>query len=412
MSTIRRNAERAIEIALGDTRVVVIIGARQVGKSTLAKLSTASFPNVVTRRLDRPSDLSAARQDPESFVVHDGLLVIDEIQREPELILPIKARVDESDRPGQFLLTGSARLMGLRSLPDSLIGRSETIELWPFSQGELETTVETFVDVTFAPDAVPPVRSNLTKTDYLARAIQGGYPEATKRSGSRRTKFFDAYISDLIDRDITQLSEIQRRPDLHRLFALLAARMATPLSIQNVSEDLVLPKSTVDRYVTLLEEVFVVKRIPGWATSATKRATQRSKLVFVDSGLGAHLLGFRTPGQTNTEPLVGPLLENFVIGETLRQATWAETVVRAYHYRDRDAREIDLVLESGNGSLVCFEVKAGVTVRAEDFRHLSFLRDTLGDRFHRGVVLHSGPETLHFGDRMVAMPISALWHRF
>jgi uncharacterized protein len=175
-------------------------------------------------------------------------MVIDEIQREPELILPIKARVDASARPGQFLLTGSARLMGLRSLPDSLIGRSETIELWPFSQGELEATVETFVDVMFAPDAVPPVRLNLTKADYLARAIQGGYPEATKRSGGRRTKFFDGYVNDLIDRDITQLSEIQRRPDLHRLFALLAARMATPLSMQNVSEDLVLPKSTVDRF--------------------------------------------------------------------------------------------------------------------------------------------------------------------
>jgi uncharacterized protein len=412
VSTIRRNVEKAVELALGDTRVVVIVGARQVGKSTLAKLSTAAFANVLTRRLDRPSDLSAARQDPESFVIHDGLMVIDEIQREPELILPIKARVDDADRPGQFLLTGSARLMGLRSLPDSLIGRSETIELWPFSQGELEATVEPFVDVMFGADVVSPVRSNLTKTDYLSRAIQGGYPEATKRSGGRRTKFFDGYVNDLIDRDITQLSEIQRRPDLHRLLALLAGRMATPLSVQNVSEDLILPKSTVDRYVTLLEEVFVVKRIPGWATSATKRATQRPKLVFVDSGLGAHLIGFSRPGQINTETFVGPLLENFVIGEIMRQATWSETIVRAYHYRDRDAREIDLVLESGGGSLVGFEVKAGATVRAEDFRHLNFLRDQLGDRFHRGVVFHSGTDTLHFGDRMIAMPISALWHKF
>ncbi len=408
-TTFRRNVEKALELALQDTRVVVIVGARQVGKSTLVRLATGGLPNVVVRRLDRPSDLSAARSDPESFVAHDGLMVIDEIQREPALVLPIKARVDESDAPGQFLLTGSARLMGLRALPDSLIGRSETIELWPFSQGELQGIIEGFIDAAFSPEPLPRFQSDLTRADYVARAIAGGYPEAVKREGGRRGKFFDGYINDLIDRDITQLSEIQRRPDLIRLLNLLAARMASPISIQNMSEDLLIPKSTVDRYVALLEEVFVLKRVPGWATSATKRATQRAKLVVVDSGLGAHLLGFSQRLQRNAESVVGPLLENFVIGELLRQRAWAETSVRAYHYRDRDSREVDLLLEARDGSLVGCEVKAGATVRTEDFRHLKFLRDGVGDRFIRGIVFHTGSDTFHFGDRMSAVPISALW---
>jgi uncharacterized protein len=409
MTVVRRHAEKALEVALSDTRVVVVVGARQVGKSTLVKLSTSGMDNVTLRRLDRPTDLAAAREDPEGFVVHDGLLVIDEIQREPNLVLPIKARVDDSDRPGQFLLTGSARLLGLRSLPDSLVGRSETIELWPFSQGELAGCVETFLDAAFSPLPLPKFESRLRKVDYLERAIAGGYPEAVKRQPGRRQKFFDNYINDLIDRDITQLSEIQRRPDLIRLLSLLAARMATPLSIQNVAEDLGIPKSTVDRYVTLLEEVFIVKRVPGWANSATKRATQRSKLVMIDSGLAAFLVGFHRPDQRNLESLVGPLIENFVIGELMRQATWSETILRAYHYRDRDNREIDLVLESSDGTLVGVEVKAGMTIRAEDFRHLTFLRDALGDRFRHGLVFYSGADTLHFGDRLTALPISSLW---
>jgi uncharacterized protein len=399
----------SIEAALEDTRVVVVVGARQVGKSTLVKLVVRERVGTEVRRLDRPSDLAAARADPESFVRSHALLVIDEIQRAPELVLPIKARVDDDNRPGQFLLTGSARLLGLRNLPDSLIGRSETIELWPFSQGELEGRIDRFVDTAFADAPLPARSSTMTKTDYLDRALSGGYPEATQRIGSRREKFFDSYVNDLIDRDITQLSEIQRRPDLIRLLALLADRMATPISVQNLAETLSVPKSTVDRYLTLLEEVFVVKRLSGWATSATSRATQQSKLFFVDSGLAAHLAGHSATARSRDDAAVGQLLENFVIGEVCRQLGWAEVSARPYHFRDRDKREVDLVLESRDGRVVAIEVKAGATVRAEDTRHLRYLRDALGQRFHRGIVLTTGDRAWRVADRIDVAPIDSLW---
>ncbi len=410
MAVIRdRHLRPAIEVALGDTRVVVIGGARQAGKSTLVKLAVGDRAGTDVRRLDRPNDLAAAKQDPETFVRSSALMVIDEIQRAPELVLSIKARVDDDNRPGQFLLTGSARLLGLRNLPDSLIGRSETVELWPFSQGELEGYVEHFVDEMFSEGALAPRESSATKATYIERALAGGYPEATKRLAARRYKFFDAYVNDLIDRDITQLSEIQRRPDLVRLLALLADRMATTVSVQNVAEALAVPKSTIDRYVTLLEEVFIVKRLRGWATSATSRAVQKEKLFFVDSGLAANLAGHTSESLRRNEVAGGQLLENFVIGEVCRQLGWSDTAARPYHYRDRDGREVDLLLEGRDGRVVAIEVKAGATVRAEDTRHLRFLRDALGDRFHRGIVLTSGDRTMRISDRIDITPIDSLW---
>ena len=387
----------------------MVAGARQVGKSTLVKLAVGDRTGVEFRRLDRPNDLGAAKQDPETFVQSDALLVIDEVQRAPELVLSIKARVDEDNRPGQFLLTGSARLLGLRNLPDSLIGRSETIELWPFSQGELAGRVEQFIDLVFGEETLPLFESSVTKSDYLDRALVGGYPEATKRLPSRREKFFDAYINDLIDRDITQLSEIQRRPDLIRLLALLADRMSTTISVQNIAEVLAVSKSTVDRYVALLEQVFVIKRLSGWATSATSRATQKEKCFFVDSGFAAHLAGHTSASLKRNEAAGGQLLENFVIGEACRQLGWSQTAARPYHYRDRDGREVDLILEARDGRVVAIEVKAGATVRAEDTRHLRYLRDSIGERFHRGIMLTTGDQTMRVGDRIDVAPIEALW---
>ena len=208
MAEIRdRHLRSAILDALEDTRVVVVSGARQAGKSTLVKLAVGDRANTEFRRLDRPNDLAAAKFDPETFVRSQSLLVIDEVQRAPELVLPIKARVDDDRRPGQFLLTGSARLLGLRSLPDSLIGRSETIELWPFSQGELEGHVEQFVDRVFDDGDMRPFESDVTKPEYLDLALSGGYPEAVRRVPSRRDKFFGSYINDLIDRDITAFGD-------------------------------------------------------------------------------------------------------------------------------------------------------------------------------------------------------------
>lgn len=396
-------------LALTDTRAVIVVGARQVGKSTLVHALIRGRPSTTERRLDRVGDREAAHRDPERFVAADGLLVVDEIQRAPELMLAIKARVDEDNRPGQFLLTGSARLLGLRGLPDALVGRSETIELWPFSQGEIEGTSETFVDTAFNGhlDRLAPV--SVDREGYVERALRGGYPEAVHRQPSRRRRFFESYVNDLIDRDVMQLSEIQRRPDLHRLLAALTGRMASPLNLEGLATELGLPRSTVERYVTLFEEVFLVKRIPPWSSSTARRANRAPKLLLVDSGLASSLSGLTSERLQRNPSLTGPLIENFVISELGRQLTWAATSARLYHYRNRDGQEVDAVLESSDGRLVGIEVKAANAVRSEDFRHLDHLQRLAGDRFEHGLVLYTGSERFAFGDRLTALPISGLW---
>ncbi len=405
----KRHAERVILDALGDTRVVIVNGARQAGKSTVVHRLIADRNDALERKLDRPNELAAARHDPMEFVRHDGLLVIDEIQRAPELILPIKAQVDADNRPGQFLLTGSARLLGLRSLPDALVGRSETIELWPLSQGEIDERSEHFVDAMFADNRPIRTAGVLTRDDYVERALRGGFPEAVRRISARRSRFFESYTRDLIDRDVTQLGEIQRRDELNRLILLLAARAATPLSIDGVSTELAVSKNTVERYVAIFEEVFLVKRLPAWTNSATTRATRARKLVFVDSGLCAHLAGLTAQRLVRDPARAGALLENFVIGELMRQLTWSNEFARAFHYRTRDGQEVDAVLEHHDGRVIGIDVKASSSVSSTDFRHLEHLRQKAGERFNRGVVLYAGTQILSFGDRLIAAPIDALW---
>ena len=265
--------------ALADTRVVVVNGARQVGKSTLAELIVRRTAGARARYLDDPATLAAAEDDPVSFVRHDGLLLIDEIQRVPELLLPIKREVDRDPRPGRYLLTGSARLLGLRDLPDALPGRAETIELWPLSQGEIDAAPDGFVDSVFrhgSEVSVPP--GTLRKHDYVARAVRGGYPEAVRRDpGRRRARFFDSYVTDLVSRDIRQISDIERPAEMRRLLSVVAARMGTTAVAQSIANDVGMPRPTLTRYLNLLELVFVIRRIPAWSSNLTRRAVSIPK---------------------------------------------------------------------------------------------------------------------------------------
>lgn len=401
-----RRAEELIREALEDTRVVVVNGARQVGKSTLAEIALRSAPGGVARFLDDPVTRAAAIEDPVRFVQHDGLLLIDEVQRVPDLWLTIKNSVDRDPRPGRFLLTGSARLLGLRSLPDALPGRSQTIDLWPLSQGEIDRAPDGLVDALFATGAeLRADPQDLRRKDYLGRAARGGYPEAIRRpTPRRRQSFFDNYLSDIIARDVKQVADIERAGDMRRLLALLAAQNSGLLNINRLASELSITAPTVRNYVEILETVYLVRRIPAWSANATGRAIATSKVVFVDCGLASSL----TAGVTADGP-VGGLIENFVIGEIARQLTWSRTSARLYHYRDRDQYEVDAVLENNSGHIVGIEVKAAETVRADDFRGLKLLQRRLGSRFLAGIVLYCGTESLSFGDGLTCLPISAVW---
>ena len=407
-----RHAWRAVTAALADTRVVVINGARQTGKSTLARLVMAEYPGAELRYLDEAPLRHAAQADPGLFVRHEGLLVIDEVQRVPDLFLAIKREVDVDPRPGRFLLTGSARLVGLRDIPDLLPGRSETIELSPLSQGEIDEGPDGFIDAVFQHGvdlSVPP--SGLLRDDYLERALLGGYPEAVRRADpGRRGRFFESYISDVINRDVRQLTEIERAADMRRLVNLIAASTSTLANPSSMANRLQFPATTVKRYLDLLDLVFITRRVPAWSSNLATRAVATPKLLLNDSGLAGYLTGMSVKRARHPTAPVGSLMETFVLGELHRQLTFASQPVRLYHYRDRDQYEVDAVLQSASGEIVACEVKAAETVRSEDFRGIERLSRRIGDQLIAGIVLYAGHSPLSFGDRLRAWPISTLWN--
>ncbi|MGK8501479.1 ATP-binding protein [Nocardia asiatica] len=404
-----RRLEAAVADALADTRVVLVNGARQSGKSTLVRL-VAKDHDVEWRDLDVSLTRQAAINDPDGFVDFPDLMVIDEIQRAPELLLSIKAQVDADPRPGRYLLTGSARVLGLRTLPDTLVGRMETIELWPFSQGEIDGSPDGFIDAVFAHGDRIRHTSMVPRTDYAERIVRGGFPEAIARTNAKRRRIFhDSYLGDLIARDVRQLSEIERTSEMRALIQLLAARSGQLLVPAALGNDLGLGMNTVKRYLSLLEEVYLIKRIPSWSRNLSSRATMTPKVAFVDSGIAAGLIGADARSLVRPDGQFGPLLEGFVLMELARQLAWATEDVSMFHYRTKDQVEVDAVLENRRGEVVGIEVKAASTVGPDDFRHLRHLAARLGDDFVVGIVLHTGRQTLPFGPKMLAMPVSALW---
>jgi uncharacterized protein len=404
-----RHAASAIAEALDDTRVVLVNGARQAGKSTLVR-AVAGARTAEWRNLDLLQDRQSALEDPVGFVSFDGRMVIDEIQRAPELLLAIKAKVDADPRPGQFLLTGSARLLRLRDLPDTLPGRMETVELWPFSQGEIDRTADSFIDTAFRLGPNLRHESAVTRADYADRLVRGGLPEAVARTDPRRRgKFVDAYVQNLIDRDVRQLTEIERASQLNALVRILAARSGLLVAPGSLESDLQISRPTVARYMRLLEEVFLIKRIPGWSRNLGTRATATPKLIYVDSGIAARLLALDSHALRRPGAPFGPLLEGFVLSELARQLTWSRELAELYHYRDHNKVEVDGVLENRQGQVIGIEVKAAAAVRTEDFNGLRQLAGKLGDDFLAGLVLYTGSATLPFGPKLRAVPISAIW---
>ncbi len=337
-------------------------------------------------------------------------MVIDEIQRVPQLLLAIKEQVDTDPRPGRYLLTGSARVLGLRTLPDALPGRMETIELWPFSQGEIDGTPDGFVDAIFTDGENLRHTSALTRSEYAERIVRGGFPEAVARSNPRRReRFLDSYVADLIARDVSQLSEIERTTEMRALIKLVAARSGQLMVQSALGTATELPANTVRRYLGLLEEVFLIKRIPAWSRNHSSRAISTPKVSFVDSGVAANLLDVDARSLVRPDGLFGPLLEGFVLMELARQLTWSEQRAELFHYRTKDKVEVDAVLENRQGHVVGVEVKASSTVRPDDFKGLRHLAEQAGGDFVAGVVLYTGTQTLPFGPRLRAMPVSALW---
>jgi predicted AAA+ superfamily ATPase len=400
--------------ALGDRPVVLLNGARQVGKSTLAQEVDATTRPARYLTLDDAAVLAAASQDPAGFLAGlTGPVTLDEVQRAPDLFLAIKAEVDRDRRPGRFLLTGSADFLLLPRVSESLAGRMEILTLWPLSQGEIEGRPEGFVDALFGPDLAPPPISQPAedREAILARALLGGYPEVVpKESAARRRAWFSSYVTTILQRDVRDLANIEGLTALPRLLSLLATRAASLLNYSELSRSSGLPHTTLKRYFALLEATFLVQLLPAWASNLSKRLTKSPKILFADTGLLAHSLGLDAARLAREPELAGLLLENFVLMEIKKQAAWSAVQPRLFHYRTLAGQEVDLILEDAAGRCVGIEVKASATLGARDVQPLKDLAQALGKRFVRGIVLYTGKTAVPFGERLHALPLSTLWH--
>ncbi len=395
----------------------MIVGPRQCGKSTLAEV-IAHERGARQVTLDDAGRRAAANADPTGFIEQLELpAIIDEFQKAPELLPAIKSRVDRARAGGRraagmFLLTGSANVWATLRVSESLAGRAERVQLWPLSQGEILGRRETFVDGLLTGN-VPRITAQPSGRPAIAAAvIRGGYPEMLARHDRRRrARWIENYIQTILERDVRDLTaKAQQLDELPRLLAAAAARVAGLLEISELARDTRLGRDTTSRYLTLLELLFLVRRVPAWSRNIGQRLIKAPKLWLPDSGLASHLVGYdERRFEDDDTALAGAMFENFIASEIIKQASWADTDVGLHHFRTAGGREIDLVIEARDGTVAGIESKLSATIRDRDFSGLRHLREKLGNRFRTGVVVHTGPETLPFGDRLWALPASALW---
>lgn len=409
---ISRHVAPLVIEAAQDTRVVMLSGPRQAGKTTLVRqLADGPLPMAYVT-FDEAAARRAATADPVGFMAGlDRPVAIDEVQRVPEVMLEIKRIVDEDQRPGSFLLTGSARVLTLPRVADALVGRIEPITLWPLSQAEIEASSRNLIDALFAGDPPRIADAPAGQAAWVERVLAGGLPEGREKAeGPRRDAWFSAYLETLVERDVRDLADIRALDEVPALLTLLASRSSGPLNLASIASELRVSEASVRRYLALLDAVFVLLRVPAWRRNLGRRATAAPKCQLVDSGLGSHLLGVDRRRLERDEALGGGLFEAFVRMELVKLIAWSEVRPSVFHFRSRGgATKVDVVLERRGGQLVGVEVKASATPSSRDFRGLEELRESCGDDFIAGVVIYTGEQTIPFGDRLWALPVSSLW---
>lgn len=402
-----RGSQHRLEEALADTRVVLLTGPRQSGKTTLARQVAAKGMPFFT--LDDATTLAGAQRDPTGFVRGLDRAVIDEIQRLPELLLPIKQSVDGDTRPGRFLLTGSANLMTFPRVADSLAGRMSTIDLLPLAQAELRSTRCTFLENVFAGQA-PAIGDLVLGDDLIVAVLAGGYPEAlARKTWTRRRDWYLDYVTSIVQRDVRDIADLERLKQMPRLLRILAQHAAQLVNYSSIGSPIDLPHVTTRKYVDIFEQLYLMRTLQPWFTNTLKRLIKTPKLHFLDSGLLAGLRNLSPEKVRADRALFGPLLETFVLSELQKVATWSDDRFEFFHFRDKDRNEVDIVMEDSQGRLVGIEVKASATVTAKDFSGLEKLAQACGKRLVLSLVLYDHDQLVAFGDKQFAAPLSVLW---
>lgn len=405
---IPRHAEKRVRTALRDTRIVALIGPRQSGKSTLAQ-KIANEKGMQYVSLDNQDALLAARDDPRGFFQSLDRAVIDEIQREPKLILALKLSVDSDTRPGRFLITGSVDLFKSMLTPDSLAGRIEAIELLPLSQAEVEQKEPVkFLDKAFEND-FPGFLQVGYPEKLIERVITGGYPEVYNKSNRRRRQsWLTSYVSGLAGKDVSDIGEINKVISFQHFIDRVAANSGQVVKLEKIGGDIGVDRKTVERWLMLLEQMFLIRRIRPWFRSNLKRLMKKPKLHFLDSGVLATILNVSEKKILANRGEFGNILEGFVYSELYKHVEQHEDRISIFHYRDFDQNEVDFIIERDN-KILAIEVKARVTMKSEDFRAMKRLKEAIGSTFACGIVLNTGDRIQRMGENLYAMPVSQLW---
>lgn len=402
-----RFAREKIEEALADTRVVLISGPRQSGKTTLAMDVVADRTLFLT--LDDANVLRFAVDDPVGFVRGLDRTVIDEVQRVPDLLLAIKHLVDDDRTPGRFLLVGSANLITLPKVADSLAGRMEVIKLLPLSQSEIIGTKSNFIDRAFA-GATPSVDHIIVGSELIEIVLSGGYPEALgRKKWARKQDWYHGYLDAIVQRDVRDVAQIDQLAVMPKLLSVLAEHAGQLVNYSAIGSALDLNHVTTRKYVSVFESLYLVHTLQPWFSNRLKRLTKSPKLHFLDAGLLASMRNVSPDVVAKDKNCFGSILETFVFSELRKIASWSEQRCSFAHFRDKDKNEVDLVLENRRGEVIGIKVKSSATVSAADFSGIRKLANACGDKFVQGMVLYDHDKIVPFGENTFAAPLSSLW---
>lgn len=401
-----------IEDSLKTRRVIVLSGPRQCGKTTLAK--EYEKEKNAYRTLDDLTLLESAKMDPHGFVHHgDNLLIIDEIQRAPELLQAIKMDVDNNQKKGRFLLTGSANIQSIPSAKESLAGRVRHLRLRPLSQGEIEGCESTFLKRMFQ-SSITLSNSNVTgfmKSNYIDFAIQGGYPEPlTLSKWKHKKEWYEDYLTSLIFKDLKDISHIKKTDSIKNLINVLGAWSSKFIDLNAIGSGLSLSRPSLLSYVNSLEMLYLIERLPAWSKTYYDRVGKKEKIFMVDTGLMSHLLNWNKEKIIFDGNAIGALIETFVFNQLSVLIDVDEDYYQMFHYRDKDKREIDFIIENEQGDLIGIEIKAGSSISYDSFKHLRWFKENLAkDKNFKGIILYTGEHAIPFKNNFWALPISDLW---
>ncbi len=394
--------------ALADTPVVLLNGSRQTGKTTLAQSTGGNKYHYVT--LDDDTSLAAAKRDPRGFIEDlPQYCILDEIQHAPELFPSIKLIVDRDRTPGRFLLTGSANILAVPKLAESLAGRMEVIHLYPLSQAEIAGKKPLFLTMAFAAKMKGNFKQRLG-SELFDRVLSGGYPEPLQRdSVTRQRAWYSSYLNVMIQKDITDFAKIQHSENISKILQRVANNTASLLNISELNKGLGVDLKTAKHYFDLLSHIFLVCTLPAWSNNRNKRLLKTAKMHITDTGLLGALLKLTKPQLEKDRTMMGPVLESFVYNELIKQASWQNEELQFFHYRDKDQYEVDIVILNENGLLVGVEIKLAASVSESDFKGLKRFKTQHPEKFVGGYILYDGERTLSFGDGLYAVPLQSLW---